>query len=351
MINLPEHLADLADEVMAPVDMRDRVLASSRRATVRRRALLAGSAAAAVLVIASGVAWAGLPGPSRDTPVEVAAPSSPPAPLPSLVQTGPAVTLPERLFFLAADGRLQLLRDLDTVTTLFTPAGDTCGLTVTPEGTRIAWVVADGGGATGDLVVAEPDGGHRRTVITGVACTGGNSPVWMPGGRQLLIRQGNAGPRVLVDTVTGATSATAFRHVTGYLAWSPAGSRVAYRDGGDIVVARPDGSEERRVAHRDESPTGGFSVQGVTDDGLRVIVGMQNSDPDLIRSGFRLVDTGSGRDVELPAGAGGKQVQIRPAADGFLLLRAGGRARVIGPDADIHVEWTEPAILRTATLL
>ncbi|BEL02543.1 hypothetical protein Q0Z83_007340 [Actinoplanes sichuanensis] len=351
MNNLPEHLADLADEVVTPPDMRDRVLASSRRATTRRRARLAGSAAAAVLVIASGVAWAGLPGSSRSGPVEVAAPSSSPPPLPGPDPTTHGATVPDRLFYLAADGRLQLLRDDGKVTTLFTPDGETCGLTVSLDGRRIAWVAADGGGATGDLIVAEPDGSHRRTVRTGVACTGGNSPVWMPGGRHLLVRPGNTAPRVLVDTVSGVTSPSSFRHVSGYLAWSPTGSRVAYRDGADIVVARPDGAEVRRVAHGDESPTGGFSVQGVSDDGRWVVVGMQNSDPDLIRTGFRVVDVESGGVVDPTRGITGKLTQVRPSADGNLLFRAGGRLGLTGPPDDIHVIWPEPAVLRTATLL
>ncbi|WP_433790172.1 hypothetical protein [Actinoplanes sp. CA-252034] len=47
-----------------------------------------------------------------------------------------------------------------------------------------------------------------------------------------------------------------------------------------------------------------------------MIVGAKNSDLDLIRVGFRLVDTESGHDMDLPDGVSGERVQIWPVADG-----------------------------------
>jgi hypothetical protein len=361
---LHNYLAEMAEEVTL-VDLRDRVRASSRRATVRRRAVLASSAAVVAVAVVSGAAWAGLPR-SPDNGVTPVAPGSPaPSVAPSVSSTpsksAPTtttpVTVPERLFYLALSGKLQRLDGSSSVE-VFVPRTPSCGLIVSPDRTRIAYVVADGGGATGDLIVARPDGSGQKTVSGGVACTGGESPVWQPGSRKILLRQGNRGPRVVVDVATRKVGVTPLRDVPGYVAWSPNGAYVAYAEDGKIVVARPDGTVVHRVAHADESPAGGFSVQGVSDDGGRVVVGLQNTDPDIIRTGFRLVDATNGRDVDLPPDiAPGDRLRaaIYPAPGNRLLVRvedgAVHKLYMVGPDGKVLDSRTEPADLRTATLL
>jgi hypothetical protein len=360
---LPDYLADLAEEVQTPVDMRDRVLVSSRRATVRRRLLLAGSAAATVVVIASGVAWAGLPG-QRTGKGQVASSSSPSAtaeaprkaappktaPTRTASSAPPQAGVPYRLLYLTADGGL---KNADG-TTVFTPETDACGLTASPGGALIAYVTADGGGPTGDLIVAGQDGSEPRIVLGDVACMGGTGPVWMPDGESLLVRQRNTGPRVVVRLDTGRTQKTPFRDVQGYLVRSPSGNFFAYQEDDTIVVARPDGTVVHRRPHGDETPTGGFSVQGVSDDGSRVVVGMNNTDPGFVRNGFRLVDMTTGRNLRLPVPVsppGPERVAIHPLGGNRLLIRSDGRLHLVSGDGRVLGNSTEPAALRNATLL
>lgn len=236
---------------------------------------------------------------------------------------GPAV--PDRLIYLDHK-ELQRLNADGTTDPLFEARTESCGLVVSPDRGHVAYVVSDGGGATGDLIVGRGlTGESPKTILRNVSCMGGTSPVWAGRSGKLVVKQGNAGRRVTVD-VTGRIGATPFTNVQGYLAFSPNGQHVAYRDqNGQIVVAGPDGALERSFDHKDESPTGGFSVQGVSDDGKRVVVGLLNTDPDIVRTGFRLVDAQTGRDIDLPPAVTGpnpKAADItfmsgqRPAAAG-----------------------------------
>jgi hypothetical protein len=353
--DLPAYLADMADEVTTPADMRDRVLASSRRTTIRRRALLAGSAAAAVVMIVSGVAWAGLPG--RGTGKQEVATSPAPgrttttqSPQPQASAPPPPPAVPTTLFYLSADGRL-----LDrNGTTLFTPDPYACGLTVSRDGARIAYVDTDGSGPTGDLVVANLDGSAKKTVLGDVACTGGTGPLWLHDDASLMVRQRNTGPRVTVRIASGRTEPNDFADVQGNLVTSPWGILGAYEEDGDIVVARGDGSVLRRQPHGDETPTGGFSVQGVNEDGTQVVVGMNNTDPDFVRTGFRLVDMMTGRNVGLPASisvSNPKQVSIHMISGADLLVRSDGVLYRVDFTSRVVDRRTEPAGLDDAALI
>jgi hypothetical protein len=352
--DLPEYLADMADEVRTPADMRDRVLASSRRTTIRRRALLAGSAAAAVVMIVSGVAWAGLPGrnPGKQevatspTPWRTTAPQTPEPP----ASAPPPPAVPKNLLYLSADGRL-LDRD---GTTLFTPDPYACGLTVSRDGTRIAYVNTDGSGPTGDLVVSDLDGSAKKTVLGDVACMGGTGPIWLPDGKSLMVRQRNTGPRVTVRIDSGRTRPAGFADVQGYMVTSPAGVLAAYREDGDIVVARGDGLVLWRQPHDDETPTGGFSVQGINEEGNRVVVGMNNTDPDFVRTGFRLVDMLTGRNVDLPASisvSNPKQVSIHLLSGKDMLVRSDGVLYLVDYRDRVVDRRTEPAGLDDAAII
>lgn len=365
---LHHYLAAMAEEVI-PVDLRDRVLVSSRRATVRRRVIVASSAAVAVVAIASGVAWAGQPGP-RNTDV-VPAVSGSPTPAPTTPSASPPSTrtsppapprsdppgpaVPDRLIYLDQK-ELQRLNADGTTDPLFEARTDSCGLVVSPDRGHIAYVVSDGGGATGDLIVGRGlTGESPKTILRNVSCMGGTSPVWAGRSGKLIVKQGNAGRRVTVD-MTGRIGPTPFTNVEGYLAFSLNGQHVAYRNqDGQIVVAGPDGALERSFDHKDESPTGGFSVQGVSDDGKRVVVGLRNTDPDIVRTGFQLVDAQTGRDIDLPAAVTGpdrKAADITFMSGSDLLLRANGKLHRLTRDgADIIDTRTEPAGLSGAQLL
>jgi hypothetical protein len=344
-VNLHDHMAELAEDVR-PVDLRDRIVAQSQRSTTRRR-IVAGTAASVVAVaLVSGIAWAKLPAP-RNTVVTPASPT----------QSMQRATLPAKIFYLAnIGGGRHTLKWLDgtTARNLFTPSTPACGLTVSPDGREVAWVTADGGGAAGFLRVASPEGTGARTLLEDVSCTPGTVPRWMPAGRSLLVTRADDASRVTVDTDNGSVGEAPLYPENRFLAVSPNGKMLAYEEGGEIVVARPGGEVLHRAAHADETPTGGFSVQGVTNDGTRVVVGLRTTDPDQVRTGFRLVDVVTGENVSLPAGvapADPARAAIYPARGNRLIVRAEGRVHLLAPDLTVLDTRTEPADLRTATLL
>jgi hypothetical protein len=344
---LHDYLDELAGQVRG-VDLRDRVLASSRRVRIRRR-VATGAAAAVVAAVVSGIAWAGLPTTrTHRTPPAAVTSSAPPSSRPA-----PWTKLPAKLYYQASGGHYSLVRWDSTARTTFTAPEPACGLYLSPNGRRVVWVATDGGGRTGNLMIAGSDGTGRRTLLADVACTAENVPVWLPDSAHLLSRLGNDGQRRVVD-VDGEVRESPLAGTLADLAWSPSGEYVAYQDNGQIVVARPDGTVVHRVAHGDETPTGGFTVQGVSDDGRRVVVGMRPSDPGQVRTGFRLVDAVTGQNVPVPhAGAAGGA--IYPAPGNTLLVRqdAAGKQRLylLGPDLKVIDTRTEPASLHDAMLL
>jgi hypothetical protein len=361
--DLHSYLSDLAEEVI-PVDLRDRVLVTSRRATTRRRVLTASAAAVAVVAVASGIAWAGRPGPKADgvLPAISHSPSVAVTPRPSgsastgLVQ--PAVNkVPQILYYLKNDTDLYRL-DGTSTTPVFEPRGESCGLTVAPNRSRIAHVAPIGGGGhPGDLIVARPDGRSAKTLRQDIHCGGGSGPFWTDS-QHLLITPVD-GPRVVVDVRNGKVSSTPFADTTGYVVRSPNGLYVAYREDQDIVVTRHDGTVIHRVAHGNEQgPDSGFSVQGVSDNGRYALAGVDNTDPGVVRRGRTVVDMTTGDKVPLPAAiprSEGPDFGVHLTAGNHLLVRArvNDRTRLylVSPTGKVIDTRTEPATLREMDLL
>ncbi|GAA4937888.1 hypothetical protein [Actinoplanes utahensis] len=350
---LHEQLTVLADEV-APADLRDRVLASSRRATVRRRSLLATSAAVAVAAVVAGVAWAGVPAAHREQ-----VPPAATVPVPgsgAAFDDGPYV--PGGTRYLSYDGRVKLAMGgaFEAVKTEFTPPGAVCGVAVSPDRARISYVTP----GNGDLIVADLDGSHPRVLHTGVSCAGGDGPVWLTAPQRILVRQLAGGPRMAVDPVSGQIGETPLKDVTGYLARSPRGLHTAYRSGNEIVVLRSEGPEVvHRVTPAGVDGNGGFSVQAVTDDGRRVVIGPAGTAAEPVRTGTRLIDTATGQEVDLPAAlgfpAGAEVAAIQPANRDHLLVQmvsdAGCDLYLLDAGNRVVDHRSEPAEVRAATLL
>ncbi|GIM94820.1 TolB family protein [Paractinoplanes toevensis] len=333
MNNLADYLTEIADEVR-PADLGERVRAASRRVRRRRRTAVAVAVAVAVV---SGIAWAGRTA-RPDTPADLV-----PAPIPSLYY----------------DAGIQVrMFDGGTVRDLMPVPGPVCGLSVSPDHRLVAWTETDSMGTLA-LIVANPDGSGRRRVLNDVICAGGNSPAWLPDSRRMLVAQDVPAPRRLLDVYSLAMTSTPVSGVVTYVAWSPNGEFVAYDDDGEIVVARAaDGTVVHRVHHDDESGAGGFSVQGVSDDGRRAVIGLPGGPSDRITSGFRVVDTGTGADVPLPAGiapADRLNAEVHPAAGDRMLVRVTGDTGVtlylLDAYGRILDRRAEPAALREATLL
>lgn len=359
-------LDDLMAGLAAEVGPHERVRSSSRRLTARRSAATGAAVFAAVVAVAGGV-WAVIPqggsGPAR--PAASPAPSPVPA-RPTGDPAGPATyvvnrpvwtSIPDTRYHVDFDGQSHLrVLSGGAARTVLTPKTGGCALAVSPDGSRLVWGTSDGGGP-GDLVVASADGSRQRTLLRGISCQGGNGPFWLPDSRHLLVSRSDEPGRVLVDVTTAAVSGTPLAGTDGYVAWSPSGTVVAYQQENTIVVARPDGSVIRRVTHGDETPAGGFSLQGISDDGRRAVVGFNNTDPTQVRSGFRLVDTVTGKNLALPKGippSGEQKPALYPLAGGQLLVRApqGGTHRLylVAADGTIRDRVAEPASLAGSAL-
>jgi hypothetical protein len=88
------------------------------------------------------------------------------------------------------------------------------------------------GGATGDLVSARVDGTGRKTVLKGASCTGGNAPYWLPDSRHVLVTRGNVAKRVPVDVRDGKVGP---RVVVGFGSTDPNQVRTGFR----LLDAKP----------------------------------------------------------------------------------------------------------------
>lgn len=343
---LSDGLADLAEEVK-PVELLDRVRVSARRLAIRR-AVLASTAIVAAIAAVSSVAWAALP--QRGGPVQ-------PATSPSATVTTEVTNVPETLFYVARDDKFHLFALNGTkASEVLSPKTGGCGLSVSPNGKRVAWTTGDGSGPGGDLIVSSIDGSGQRSVLSGVNCSGGDAPFWLPDSGHILVSKEDSGTRVLVDVNNGTVQDTPLGDVQGYVAWSRNGEYVAYTEDDKIVVARPDGSVVRRVAHNDEMPSEGFSVQGVSDDGTVAVLGMLNSDPTQIRGGFRMVDTTTGATIAFPEAVTPKEESdsgVYLLTGGQMLIRASNGDSVytiylISSDGKVLDQRAEPSVLGAA---
>jgi len=332
-------LADLADEVLL-VDLRDRSLAGSRR--IRNRRAVVGSALAVALVVA-GVAFLARPG--RHEALPPVAPTVTQAPTPDPTATVPspisptlgpqsvwaAQSLPGTTFFLlTANGEspdslrigIGTLGDGQLRTRWFgdMPRSDCLGptLSISPDGTRIAWLVGDAGGAGGEVVVSSLSGGAPRRLAGPIGC--GTRPYWLPDSRSLAVFTPDRGfGRIDVETDAFAPLPERF---AGYVAWSANGEFVAYGEGGAIVVETAGGTVKYRVPYDIGCCTGGFSVQGVSIDGRYVGVNYAPSDPGGVGGTMRVVDLTSGREIGLPGVSPSQALShVLFAGDGSLLVQ------------------------------
>ena len=106
-----------------------------------------------------------------------------------------------------------------------------------------------------------------------------------------------------------------------YNVLSPGGAYATYADGSEVVVVRSDGAPLRRVTYTGGGE-GGFSVQGVSNDGRYVVVGAGSSDPTRIIGGAVLLDMVTGVPAPVPVipPVGSRIRQIVLAPDGGMLI-------------------------------
>lgn len=362
---LHDYMEQLAREV-SNVDLRDRVHAASRRVTLRRRIVVGAAAALAVIAVASGIAVAGLPSAQRDRGTPVVDATTPPMPTTPIRSETPVAwsKLPPTLYYQVRHDQGDTSRydlwwsDFRTSEEQFRPPGKACGMFLSPDMTTVAWVaVDDTPGATGDLWIAGLDGNDQKRLAYDVTCTGMSHPRWFDD-TDLVFWTELGGRARVVETGTGKTADAGFPAGVTDLVFSPGAQYAAYGQNGKVVVCRADGTVIRRFGHGDETPTGGFTLQGISDDARTVVLGMNPSDPGPVRSGFRLVDTISGRNLDLPKTlevTNPLSTEIYPVPGNQLLVRVdqGSHKRVflLAEDGTVLDSHGELESLKDAQLL
>jgi Tol biopolymer transport system component len=171
-----------------------------------------------------------------------------------------------------------------------------------PDGSRIAFVVADYDDATGDIWVVHRDGtGLERLTDHGAM---DDAPAWSPDGTRLAFRTYRSELLgeiwVMQEDGTGLVNLTpkvgmgAIDHHRP--AWSPDGSRIAYAStaGGDwsIWTMKADGSDRRQLTNTDDFDT------------------EPTWSPDGQWIAFRRSSPGVGSDIMIVPAVGGEAVRI-----------------------------------------
>ncbi|WP_433211430.1 hypothetical protein ACQP00_50495 [Dactylosporangium sp. CS-047395] len=351
-------LRDLADEV-DNVDLRDRVLRTSRRLGVQR-AVASSAAVVVVLAAAAGVAFAIRPNQEALPPVPAATvePSkeavAPPAGNGSSpAANAPAVLTGTRWYLSEAQNNVTIHAvkgAQDTVVARI--AEDAAGcvrntVKVSPDGKRIAWVQGAAGDTSGlgTLMTSAIDGTGKKTLGTAILCLGTNAIRWS-GADKLVVRKGE--PQQVVDVRTGTATTLDQRE---FQAASPDGSWGARQVNDERTVGN---GQQTRAYHYTPDPVqaehhDGWEANGVSKDGRYITLGWKGTDPSREDDSFAVLDTTTSKVVALPVSGDVRRVLF--TADGTVLVRQVGKIVVL--DATFHRigEVAEPKTVESYILL
>jgi hypothetical protein len=340
---LRSHLTDLAEEVVS-VDLRDRSISTARRIGARR-AVVATSAAAALVAVAAVAAYALRPATQN---------TMPPASTPTV--STPPTTVPAGFggttyYYVRTGDRYQVLSfaggQVSEHHAITAPAGDACvgnSLIVSPDGAYLAWVEGGDGASsvTGTLTVSRIDGTEPHQV-PGVYCSFDEAD-WIREPLRLRVSRTTGQPGYVdVDPATGRTT-PATRDGIVWSANRTSRAIVPTAANAPVTVEGPFGQSERQVEYED-NPACGFEVRAVSDDGQRLIIGRCNTDPGRNLFGYVLLDTTTGRPVELPEAA------VVGFVGDNLLLRTSSELVLVTPSGQDLDRIAEPAGLAQARLI
>ncbi len=241
-----------------------------------------------------------------------------------------------------------------TRTTSFGPRRSVGDLTVvSPDGTRVAVVRSSRGAqrGPGDLVIISA-GGAEKTVAHNVGSGGGMSPVWSADSSKIMVSGESPG---YIDVATGQFTELADDDFPRYLVWSANGEYRAHSvEAKTIVVSRADGTVVSRTSLAgepdcDQHAQCPFAVQAVSNDGRYVATAYGTDDLEQVSQASMVLNTGTGQRVALPKTI--KDItEIFFRADGGLLIQAGARLYLTGPDGTVAGDFARPEETNQADL-
>jgi TolB protein len=370
---LRDSLARISDQA-TPVDFLDRSLSRSKRIG-RNRAMIASAAAIVALALAGGLTWqlgqattnrstpavglsvtpsaAGSPSPSLSPPPSVSASSA------SSV-AGSIVGLPGWLYYEDTNARvLRLTRSgVDTVV-----SNDGWSANVSPDGASIAYI-----DQSKDIVVADRDGQHPRTVLHGGIV--GWEPVWSPDSQRLLAGKIAAdGASVTIGIISVASGTfTPLPHQVDAVhpLWSADGQHLGYANGVcKLGTAAADGGNAHLVPVFGDRNSSANPQQrescdpySISPDGSLIAVNQRTGDQpagdiarDLVAN--TIIDTRTGNNVTLPVTGAVTAILFQPNGDILVRTTTGGanQLTLLKPDHTIKAQVAEPVTVKNARLL
>ncbi|MEV4627532.1 hypothetical protein AB0J90_14700 [Micromonospora sp. NPDC049523] len=330
MDRLRSDLADLAEEV-APVDLRDRTLRTSRRIGIQRT--LASSAAALVMLgAATGTVFAFFPrndvgpAPATTTPPAVVETTTPPTPNPGVTADPNATADPSRtgdtpvqptglgagywyhvqvggengktggkLWHQAPGGKWQVGKTVAKDSADFVEV-------VSPDGRLVTWY--DNKSTPIKLRVSNIDGSNARTLATFDTPTC-KRPSWADGSSRIVFGAGQQTWKI--ETIgTDGSGRKVMEQQQGScdeVVASDDGSTLAGATDGKITVITTGNAKKRTLTPKVPAGLVVHNVAGLSADGKRAVVGTHVPTPGECGCNWNirnfLVDLGTGTSVEL----------------------------------------------------
>jgi hypothetical protein len=323
-----------------------------------RVAALAATLIALVAVTAcSANPPSGAPSPGVSTPAVPAAsggptssaPTSAPAPVPTENIDG-------TLFFLGvgqAGGIYYLHNNTLTLAVSDASFGFYQSATMSPDGKKLAWVLADAAGATGQLKVQTFGGG---TLVLGPSTISNTyTPQWSADSGSVIVGYGS-GAWGRLNVTTGVMTPMSSASGCCFGVFSPDGAYAILRNGVTNSVAHADGSGPVPIA----APSGQVysRIQSLSPDHRHVIAllrsaGSPGGDAGRALGANALVDTVTGAVVPMADGGQLKGGFYLPNGNAVLRLVVGGadRVRLVAPSGAVLDEVVVPPAAANHLLL
>jgi hypothetical protein len=282
--------------------------------------------------------------PSVSGSAEPAASDAPPSPTPAPV---PAANIDGTLFFLgvgAAGGIYYLDNDVLTLAISDASFGFFQSATMSPDGQKLAWILAASAGATGQLRVQTYGGGS--VTIGPTTINNGYTPQWSADSSSVIVGYGGSGwgrLNVTSGVITPMPSASG----CCFGVFSPDGAYAILRNGLNTSVVHADGSSPVSAL----APPGQvFSrIQSLSPDGRHVIAllkpaGSPGGDAGRVLGANAIVDTVTGTSVPISDSGMLRGGFYRADGNAVLRITIGGadKVRLVSPAGAVLDEVAVP---------